>query len=617
MLREIIASDQYFLLVALRIILILLPQTGVADFEEYKDFVEPLAGWIFGVEATESITPPLPTKSMALPLLFIGLPFKFIEMLSPFLKSEFRINIVQPHYLLLIPRLVFTVLSFLNDFVMYKVAKACKIRPWTSLTLLGSSHVMLIFVTRPLRSSFELCLFSLLLWCVVDSVRGTGASLLYEKYINSKLAVAKVMKDKVNLRKKGKVIKGHNFKHMNKIAFLFTVGIFNRPSFVFFGLVPVFYWLYRGLDSYKSLYVTFHLRMMSLLPVFAITSYVHMFVDSLYYKDIDCVRLLIFQFNFDDVIIAPINYGISLTERIEWNKAEFRSEQIYNTVSNVIYMYGILGVFAFFIVFKIFYHTIMEVWPRKPKYLTLSGMFVTTYFFSLLLLSFTVYDAPVHIVALLPIFCLIFSSVMHGQTGMKGKFLRAVWYSWNMCQCLYLGFFNHGSYQGVLNEISGHLKTRPAMTQTFVILVDEFQPPLYPLFVKKVDAAIKLSNGLVYKPTKLTHIYDYSTMNDTEITESISGTVRLLLEKIEVTSYKYEMLVFLPAAISTSIIKKLPSNTKLKLQKRIYPHISMYDPIDLSDLCSKYKGQFKCEDPWKWFQKKLKLLSVEFYKAVL
>ena len=46
MLREIIASDQYFLLVALRIILILLPQTGVADFEEYKDFVEPLAGII-------------------------------------------------------------------------------------------------------------------------------------------------------------------------------------------------------------------------------------------------------------------------------------------------------------------------------------------------------------------------------------------------------------------------------------------------------------------------------------------------------------------------------------------------------------------------------------------
>ena len=61
---------------------------------------------------------------------------------------------------------------------------------------------------------------------------------------------------------------GHNFKHFLPISVICAFGFFNRPTFVVFAFVPLFFWFMRGVAMNSALtpFQVFNFRCLSLIP---------------------------------------------------------------------------------------------------------------------------------------------------------------------------------------------------------------------------------------------------------------------------------------------------------------------------------------------------------------
>jgi len=61
---------------------------------------------------------------------------------------------------------------------------------------------------------------------------------------------------------------GHDYKHALSISVLTAVGVFNRPTFAIYAVVPLFYWFQRGIAQHSQFtpFQTFNFRVAALLP---------------------------------------------------------------------------------------------------------------------------------------------------------------------------------------------------------------------------------------------------------------------------------------------------------------------------------------------------------------
>ena len=61
---------------------------------------------------------------------------------------------------------------------------------------------------------------------------------------------------------------GHNFKYFLPISIVCAFGFFNRPTFILFAFVPLFFWFMRGVAMNSSLtpFQVFNFRCLSLVP---------------------------------------------------------------------------------------------------------------------------------------------------------------------------------------------------------------------------------------------------------------------------------------------------------------------------------------------------------------
>ena len=94
-----------------------------------------------------------------------------------------------------------------------------------------------------------MALVSLLIYMVAHSLKRTSEtvylhSMIYESYVQ-----AQTPKEKVQVKKKEKLIPPHDFKFFLPISVFTAIGIFNRPTFALFAFVPLFYWFLRGVAT--------------------------------------------------------------------------------------------------------------------------------------------------------------------------------------------------------------------------------------------------------------------------------------------------------------------------------------------------------------------------------
>lgn len=229
----------------LRVLLCLLPQHGYLHPDEFFQFTEPMAvkAGIRG-QLTWEWNEKQPIRSAVLPFLLGRSVIQLIKTLT-------GPNIICTYLMLVLPRLVFTLISFSLDYLLWQCCTIAKITKFKEvLVVFATSYLTLVHLGHTLTNSIETWLFAVLLFILFKSIKTKKES------------------------------------NLKKLAFVLTLGVWNRPTFILFSLYPVGYW--ATLENHSSRKVLANLklvaaRLIKLLSVVKLFSFLFILADTLFY----------------------------------------------------------------------------------------------------------------------------------------------------------------------------------------------------------------------------------------------------------------------------------------------------------------------------------------------
>lgn len=269
-------------------------------------------------------------------------------------------------------------LSFLSDYFLYKICCIYGQNYRVRLVTYASSYIMLTYATRTLSNSIEIVVTAALLYftsqCIAISEevclilpkeRVVLQQLLlincllfqvvfYSNYISKKHSEAKPGVERLKYYKLMALLPSHSLKHCFIVATITIIGIFNRPTFIAFALVPIFFWLQRGLGSRSVSFIDFHIRIFCLICCGLPTVLFFILVDSSYFTHLTLGEILKLEIGINNFVVTPLNF---LRYNMETkNLATHGLHPWYlHILMNVSLLFSILGVIALLRVTKIVY----------------------------------------------------------------------------------------------------------------------------------------------------------------------------------------------------------------------------------------------------------------------
>lgn len=218
----------------LRVVLCLLPQHGYVHPDEFFQFTEPMAVKVAGIrgQLTWEWNEKQPIRSVVLPYLLGGSVLRAIKLLT-------GPNIIGSYWTLVCPRLLFTLISFSLDYLLWQCCSIAKITKFKEvLVVFASSYLTFVHLGHTLTNSIETWLFAGLLFILFKSIKS---------------------------KKEG---------NLKQLAFVLTLGVWNRPTFILFSLYPLYYW--ATLDNHSSRKVLANLKF-TVLRILKLFSFVKLF----------------------------------------------------------------------------------------------------------------------------------------------------------------------------------------------------------------------------------------------------------------------------------------------------------------------------------------------------
>lgn len=284
---------------------------------------------------------------MAVQYFIMKIPLNLLEFLSIYINSYFNINLLNTYIYLIYPRLIYCLLSFINDWSLYKICEIYSLQYGIRLLTLSTSYVILIYGTHTFSNTLEMTICSLLLYLVSDCMIKSNTIIYKKEFLDDKYNKATTTSEKVKLYKLKQSLPSHNYNHVIIIANLCIIGIFNRPTFIIFGFPIIFFWLLRGLGTKTITFLNFNIRILLLilysLPI--LLSFI--IIDSLYYKYLTLGEIHMLEISINNFIFIPwnfIKYNIDSN-----NTAEHGVHPKYTHVLvNIPLLYNILGIITFF-----------------------------------------------------------------------------------------------------------------------------------------------------------------------------------------------------------------------------------------------------------------------------
>lgn len=258
------------ILAIFRISICFWPQTGYLHPDEFFQSTDIVGGHYFQskIQPVWEFKTDKPIRCMLIPSLLNNLAFRLATSIQK-----------QPSaYLLLVaPRFIYTLLSFIIDLCLYKLCQYYSSRGLWYLPvsiIFQTSFVCLSCLTRSLSNTPEVVIFALLLVVVCQTIKPRFRIMF----------VTPTRSRPVNERVKGST----QLKSSILVGLLITLGTFNRPTFPCFALVPSIYWIAESLkrNSYnRSLTmqrVVVPIALSAALTAISISAF-----DTIYYNDGD------------------------------------------------------------------------------------------------------------------------------------------------------------------------------------------------------------------------------------------------------------------------------------------------------------------------------------------
>lgn len=250
-----------FLLAIFRLLLCLWPQTGYLHPDEFFQSSDINGGKFFNsqVHPCWEFTADKPIRFMLITNALNTIAFKIVNLIAAKPTA---------YQLLVAPRLVYTLASFIIDACLYKLCQYYSSRGLWYLPvsiIFQTSFVCLCCLTRTLSNVIEVIIFSLLLVVVCQLIRPRFRIIMVTPSRN----IAAHERVKTSTQLTSSILAG----------FLVTLGTFNRPTFPCFALVPMLYWL---TESFKRNSYNARLNIQRVLVPVTVTAAITALLSSAY-----------------------------------------------------------------------------------------------------------------------------------------------------------------------------------------------------------------------------------------------------------------------------------------------------------------------------------------------
>ncbi|NXQ28058.1 PIGZ mannosyltransferase, partial [Alaudala cheleensis] len=537
-----VARVLWALLAALRAGWCLLPQSGYLHPDEFFQAPEVMAGDILNLQVYYpwEFLSSSPCRTVVFPLMTSGVTYWVIKSLQ---QLDICSSCINSYTLLVSPRLLFTIFSFILDYSVYQLAPFWGADPWKALALLAGSYVTLVFYTRTFTNTLEGLLFALLM-VLVSSRKSSGSS---AKPTSSSL-----------------------------IGVITTAGFFNRPTFLAFALMPLLYWAGLIVDPQKSIKILIN-HFLKFILCACFTASVFITADTFYFTSLSLDNLystnksslidVIAQLH-DKMVVTPFNF---LSYNLNPHNLALHGThpRVTHFTVNGVMLFGILHILAISAGFKMlkqYVHQIMLVrWRHRGQPGLLvhsegSPTLLLFYFVPLAFLSLFSHQEPRFLIPLiLPL--VLFSA--SPNRAVKWKLLIVLF---NLLGALLFGCLHQGGLIPCLFHLEQliHSPAPSSHPQHYTLLfAHTYMPPRSLLNIKKTDVHVEVIDMAGAGEDTLCQTVEKrasnSTCRDCHIFIILPGTVRATITKCGV-SFKNETLIF--------------------------PHLSMEDPPQIPVLSS-------------------------------
>lgn len=295
-----------------------------------------------------------PVRSVSLSYFTIGASLKMLKTVDILVKKYLHTSVINAHYILVFPRMLMCLCSFLVDYSLYKICINNNERYQSRLLILASSYVIFTYGTRTFSNSFELVLFAALLYFVSESMTLSNTVTKERDYINLRYKKAKNIVDRVKWHKLRSYLKSDTLCNCFQIATITVIGFFNRPTFLAFAVGPVFFWLYRGIGSKSVTVLQFHWRSLVLL-LCAIPSIVFsIVVDSFYFGYISWGEIGMLDVTINSFVFTPWNF-VKYNMNMHNLATHGLHPRLLHVLVNIPLLFNILGVCGCFGIMSLVY----------------------------------------------------------------------------------------------------------------------------------------------------------------------------------------------------------------------------------------------------------------------
>uniref|UniRef100_A0A8B9J2F5 Mannosyltransferase n=1 Tax=Amazona collaria TaxID=241587 RepID=A0A8B9J2F5_9PSIT len=489
------------LLAALRAGWCLLPQAGYLHPDEFFQSPEVMAGDILNLQVYYpwEFLSSSPCRTVVFPLMTSGITYWVIKSLQ---QLDICSSCINSYTLLVSPRLLFTVFSFILDYSVYRLAPSWEADRWKSLVLLAGSYVTLVFYTRTFTNTLEGLLFALLM--VLVSSRKPDSSLA--EPTSSPL-----------------------------IGIVTTAGFFNRPTFLAFALMPLLYWAGFIVDSQRSIKTVIN-HFLKLVLCACFTAIVFITADTFYFTSV------VTPFNFLSYNLNPHNLALHGSH-----------PRVTHFTVNGMMLFGILHVLAIGAGCKMLKHYICQLIRVKSYYHGSPGLLVHSkgkptlllfYFVPLAFLSLFSHQEPRFLIPLiLPL--VLFSTSQN--RAMKWKYVIVIF---NMLGALLFGCLHQGGLIPCLFRLEQLVHSSESSNHPrhyTLLFAHTYMPPRSLLNIKKRDTHIQVIDMAGSEEETLCQTVEQRandfTCNDCQVFVVIPGTIRATITKCGV-SFLNETLIF-------------------------------------------------------------------------
>ncbi|XP_039278397.1 GPI mannosyltransferase 4 isoform X3 [Nilaparvata lugens] len=590
----------YWLLAAIRVALTLLPQTGYVHPDEFFQSIEVVAGSSLGVESNApwEFNSTFPVRSITSPFLVVGVPLILLRTISIFHMFWFGYGFVTPYTVLVLPRLVCCLLSFLTDYSLYRICCLYNQNYRTRLLTLASSYVVLVYGTRTFSNSIEMALVSVLIYLVADCMFHSDSVISKDEFLRDRYTAADNWRDRIRIHKVRMSLPGHSMSKCMLIASVTVLGVFNRPTFLAFACAPIFFWLHRGLGSKYVGFTEFNQRCMALAVAAVPASALLIATDSIYFGYLTLAEILNQDVKLDrNFVVTPYNF-VRYNMKTE-NLAEHGLHSNYtHLLVNIPLLYNVLGIAGIESFVFIFVKIMSKKWSDLPRIQSLIGLMILSIFFPVFILSLFPHQEPRFLIP-----CTMAMVFLHSQkirnvydpanfiqkeeNGSKvflkkdvklniKDWILSVWYLINIVCVIFYGFLHQAGMYPLVKHLANEMQTKSRLTSVHLVTSHIYSLPLSTLLIRDHSRQLTTKEGLRYKQAKDFFLYEEGSSQNMSV---VAANIKTLLDECDrrwvEKRLKYKILFALPSSLTEDFqVAAFKLNLSHSIEEVFYPHIS-------------------------------------------